>query len=114
MAAHSEHNIVEIKGLHDRRTGTAPGMFMGMERSIKDGALVWFMNGLSECPQANFHQRQESWGSGVFRPPLGSSRCLPSRGTPSCNAPLGRSLTLLLDPQSVATASSAPPWPPVL
>ena len=44
------HNIVEIKGLHDRTSGTAPAAVMSVLRSAKDGAIVWFLNSAREQP----------------------------------------------------------------
>jgi len=45
-AAHP--NIAEIKGLHDRRSGTAPAAMIAVMRSAKDGAIIWFLNSARE------------------------------------------------------------------
>lgn len=59
------HNIVEIKGLHDRTSGTAPAAMMSVMRSAKDGAIVWFLNSARE-QQAHGPWRapQRAWRRG--------------------------------------------------
>jgi hypothetical protein len=51
MAA-AQPNIVEIQGLHERRSGIAPSSLMAVARTAKDGALIWLINGVCETDSA--------------------------------------------------------------